>query len=229
MLKTINTIILTIGMVVASAFLKQGLMHVPIHLHEVEVKGVSEKIVISDHGLWKLQLSEVGDNFDELNHMLDHNMKLVVAFLKDNGFRDDEIVIKATESGVDKWEARSKDAKKYKFQLMKKIYVASKRPELIFNATQKIDDLSKKGILLSNKVDYFYISLNKIKNEMIQEATQNARKGAEQFAKDSHAAVGHILKAYQGLFSIDSYQDEGDSTGFHKKIRVVNTIKFELR
>lgn len=228
-LKTLNTIILTLGIMCGSYFLKEGLMHMPIHLHEVEVRGVSEKIVTSDHALWRIGVSEVGDDFTILNNKLTHNVQDVIKFLKENGFSDKEIIVEATKSGLNKHDARYKDEKRYKFQLIKKIYVASKNPELIFDCAQKTDVLSKHGILLSTDVDYFYVSLNKIKNEMIHEATQNARKGAEQFAKDSNATVGHIINAYQGLFSIDSYKDEGDNSGFHKKVRVVNTIKFELR
>ena len=229
MSKIINVIILTFGMIISSYFFKQGLMQVPIHLHQVEVKGVSEKIITSDHALWQFSLREVGDNLDDVNHKITYNSHEIVKFLKENGFSDHEIIVDSTEDGSSSWDAGSKDTKKYKFQLKKRIFVTSKNPEHIFQCVKKTDDLAKRGILFNTNVNYFYVSLNHIKNEMIHEATQNARQGAEQFARDSHAQVGHILSAHQGLFTIEDYQDEGDVSGFHKKIRVVNTIKFELQ
>ena len=42
-----------------------------------------------------------------------------------------------------------------------------------------------------------------VKSGMIQQATIEARKAAEQFAKDSGSKVGNICHATQGLFSIE--------------------------
>ena len=67
---------------------------------------------------------------------------------------------------------------------------------------------------------------------MIAEATKDARKGAEQFAKDSGASVGGIRSASQGYFSIQSR--DGDSGGPadaspEQKVRVVTTVEFYLK
>ena len=90
--------------------------------------------------------------------------------------------------------------------------------------------LLKQGVVLTGeeynmRPDYLYTNLNTIKPEMIREATQNARKAAEQFARDSGSSVGNIIKARQGLFSITNR----DRNSPHKKIiRVVTTVDYML-
>ena len=69
---------------------------------------------------------------------------------------------------------------------------------------------------------------------MIAEATQNARKAADQFAKDSSSKVGDIKSANQGLFTITAKDfsgvenDYNESESIEKKVRVVSTITFSL-
>ena len=67
--------------------------------------------------------------------------------------------------------------------------------------------------------------LNKIKPQMIEEATINARAVAEKFAKDSQSKLGKIRNASQGVFSIN---DRDENTPYIKKVRVVSTIDFAL-
>ena len=69
---------------------------------------------------------------------------------------------------------------------------------------------------------------------MIAEANQNARRSAEQFARDSGAAVGRIKTASQGYFSVGARDGEecddcgssGGSSPF-QKVRVVTTIDYD--
>ena len=68
-------------------------------------------------------------------------------------------------------------------------------------------------------------SLNKIKPQMIEEATRNAREAAEKFAKDSESRLGKIKKASQGQFSIS---DRDPNTPYIKNVRVVTTIDYLL-
>lgn len=67
---------------------------------------------------------------------------------------------------------------------------------------------------------------------MIAQATQDARRGAEQFARDSGTEVGGIRSATQGYFSITARDgDESEGSGRDsplQKVRVVTTIDFHL-
>ena len=91
-------------------------------------------------------------------------------------------------------------------------------------------ELLKQGIAISGgdyryNVSYDYTSLNKIKPQMIEEATKNAREAAEKFAKDSESKLGKIKQANQGQFSIS---DRDANTPYIKNVRVVTTIAYSL-
>ena len=87
-------------------------------------------------------------------------------------------------------------------------------------------ELLNQGIAFANlSINYTYTDLNKIKPEMIVEATKNAREAAEQFAKDSESVLGKIKTATQGYFSIE---DSDPSTPYVKNIRVVTNVTYYL-
>lgn len=79
---------------------------------------------------------------------------------------------------------------------------------------------------------YSFTRLNDVKPEMVAEATKDARRSAEQFAKDSGTGVGGIKSATQGYFSIDARDGEQSGGGIDtpfKKVRVVTTVDFYLK
>ena len=67
--------------------------------------------------------------------------------------------------------------------------------------------------------------LDKVKPEMVEEATKNARTTAQKFAEDSDSKLGDLCNAQQGQFSIE---DRDANTPYIKKIRVVNTVEYSL-
>jgi hypothetical protein len=97
-------------------------------------------------------------------------------------------------------------------------------------------ELLRDGVELSgSNITYTFTRLNDLKPDMIAEANRNARRSAEQFARDSGAEVGRIKNASQGYFSIgprDGEECEGcGSTGGNspfQKVRVVTTIDYDI-
>ena len=65
-----------------------------------------------------------------------------------------------------------------------------------------------------------------MKPKMMEEAIANARKTAEQFAKNSESKLNKIVSADQGQFSIDN---RDSNTPYVKKVRVVTTITYSLK
>ena len=74
-----------------------------------------------------------------------------------------------------------------------------------------------------NDVTYEYVSFQKMKPEMMQEAIKNAELTARQFAENSSSELGKITNASQGQFSID---DRDANTPYIKKVRGVITVTY---
>ena len=68
---------------------------------------------------------------------------------------------------------------------------------------ERTGELVKQGVAVIHsyeyRTQYLYTELERIKPEMIAEATRDARRAAEQFAQDSGSRVGAIRKAQQDL------------------------------
>lgn len=61
--------------------------------------------------------------------------------------------------------------------------------------------------------------------EMIEEATCNAREGAEKIATDSNSKLGKIKRADQGQFSINA---RDKNSPYIKKVKVVSAVEYYL-
>ena len=92
-------------------------------------------------------------------------------------------------------------------------------------------ELLKQGVAVvdggwDNRTTYEYVSFQKMKPEMMQEAIKNAEITAKQFAENSSSKLSKITKADQGQFSIE---DRDQNTPYIKKVRVVTTVTYSLK
>ena len=92
-------------------------------------------------------------------------------------------------------------------------------------------ELLKQGVAVvegnwDNRTTYEYVSFQKMKPKMMQEAIKNAETTAEQFAKNSSSRLNKITRADQGQFSIE---DRDSNTPYIKKVRVVTTVTYSLK
>lgn len=94
---------------------------------------------------------------------------------------------------------------------------------------QRSGALVREGVRLLRSYEYdtqyYFTALERVKPEMIAEATRDARLAAEKFAQDSGARLGGIRRAQQGYFSIE---DRDAFSPERKKIRVVTTVEYFL-
>jgi hypothetical protein len=95
-------------------------------------------------------------------------------------------------------------------------------------------DLVERGVSIAegSSMQYSFTGLNAIKPPMIAEATRDARRSAEQFARDSGASVGRIRSATQGYFEITARDGVSEGYGVSdtpdKRVRVVTTVEYYL-
>lgn len=79
---------------------------------------------------------------------------------------------------------------------------------------------------------FVFTGLNKLKPQMIAEATARAREAAEQFARDSHSELAGIRQANQGVFEIlprDQAPGISQENQINKTVRVVSTVEYFLK
>ncbi|MGI9360332.1 MAG: SIMPL domain-containing protein [Parasphingorhabdus sp.] len=224
----ISAILLTIGMIVGGYLLGNGLLRSKMADRSVTVRGLSERDVTADLATWTIAYSAQSTNLAEAQADIDADTAAIGKFFTELGFEAD--ALRPTGANVSQYSSNGIP----QYTIRQRLSLRTNDIEKAQAAVARQFDLVRRGVVLEDGsgMSYSFTKLEEIKPPMVAEATKDARKSAEQFAKDSGTDVGGIKSATQGYFSIDSR--DGDSGGYgvsdtpYKKVRVVTTVNFYL-
>ena len=220
-----EAIVIAIGLLLLGVFIERGISSFADKDRSVNVKGLAEMEVPADKVTWPLVYKSLGNDLSGLYDQINKSNKTITQFLISKGIDEKEISVNAPEIIDMKAERYSNQESTYRYNVTSVITVTSDKVDLIRKLIS-----SQQGVAITSgdyryNVQYEYTGLNKIKPQMIEEATKNARQAAEKFAEDSDSKLGKIRKANQGQFSIT---DRDANTPYIKKVRVVTTIDYSL-
>lgn len=234
MLKSANAGLFALALsIIISGFLLSNLqVKSKAYERSVEVKGLAEREVEADLGVWPIQVTLASNDLAELKRRLDEQKKLVSKFFTDQGF--DPTEFSSGPINIQDGQANiygGNDNARYRYIAQMEFTARTSDLKKLQTALTESLELISQGILIGSRdtwrpIEYIFTKLNDIKPQMIEEATKNAREVAEKFAMDSNSAVGKIKSANQGIFSI---MDRDQNTAFIKKVRVVTTIDYFLK
>lgn len=229
-MKKLNSIlpsaIIGVAIVILGFALKAGIDNIAFRDREVTVKGLAEREVKADLVTWPISYSVAGDDLSSLYDQVSRSNEKIISFLTSNGISREEISV----TPPDTYNAMSNQYRSgtfnYNYSITSTVSVTTTKVDKVRELLNRQSELLKDGVAFSNSyINYQFTGLNKIKPEMIGEATKAARAAAAQFAADSESRVGKIKSANQGQFSID---DVDSNTPYMKKVRVVSTIVYYL-
>ncbi len=203
----------------------------------VSVKGLAEMNVKADLAIWNIKFKTTGNDLKAVQKTLEHHLSLIRNFLKENGFQDSEIMIgRINTNDLMANPYRDAGASTSRYILSQTVTVRTQNVDQTEQAIRSIGSLVAQGVVFDNQeygspVSYLFTGLNGVKPKMLEEATQNARKAAEEFAKSSESRVGKIKQANQGVFSIlprEQIPGAMETDQINKTVRVVSTITYFL-
>ena len=230
--------IFALGLTTSGYALGDGLRRYKLAEHRtVTVRGVSERDVTADLATGSVGFSHQGSELGPVQQSVDQQARSVPSFFQRAGFRPEEI------ADVDVSLSRQQPTNRYGEPAGPQVLTVSRSIQLRTKDVMKVRaaytrqaELLRDGIeLAGSNVSYTFTGLNALKPEMIAEANRNARRSAEQFARDSGVSVGKMKTASQGYFSVGARDGEdcddcgstGGSSPF-QKVRVVTTIDYDL-
>ena len=231
--KILPAILVALGLTLGGFFPGYYYYKTKAEARSVTVKGLAEKDVVADMGIWNIQFTVSGNDLAAARTQIGKQANEVVKFLKTQKFADDEIHIGRIETN-DLMANPYRDntaAETARFILTQTIVVRSDKVQNISDAMSFSNELIGMGIVFSNQsASYFFTKLNDIKPEMLKSATQNAKEAALEFARNSGSSVGKIKTANQGVFSILAADDPNtyEASQINKKVRVVSTVEYLL-
>jgi len=233
-----------IGLTAAGYFTGKGVARFKSDTRTVTVKGLVEREVKADQAVWSLRVRRAGDDLKDTQAKIAADRDAVVAFLKKQGFKDEEIE-RQPISIIDKLARQyggQNPNERFRYVVSAAVEIRTANVERIRSSIGATDELLKTGIVLDGENEgraanprYVVSRFNELRPELLAEATKNARKIAEQFAADSGTRVGAIRSANQGTIQIFGTDGNDESAPYSqtstpvKKIRVVSTFEFELK
>lgn len=225
--------VIALGIVVLGFTVRSGIVTFKDRDRIVSVKGLSEREVKADKVIWPLVYKDLGNDPAEMYRQLEKKNQKIVTFLKSGGLTDSEISVNPPTIVDRQADNYGNEIMNFRYKATSVITVTSPNVDKVRALMNRQAELMKQDIAIvgeeyggSNSPSYEFTGLNKIKPEMVEEATKNARITAEKFASDSGSELGDIRSASQGQFSIES---RDASTPFMKKVRVVTTLEYTLK
>ena len=229
--KIVAACVIGFAIIVMGFALRSGIVAFKDMDRSVTVKGLAEREVNADKVTWPLMYKELGNDPAEMYDLLTQKNKKVLAFLKSAGIKESDISVNPPVISDRQADNYSNEIMNYRYKATSVITVTSTEVDKVRTLMRRQSELMKQGIALvseeygSNSVVYEFTGLNKVKPDMIEEATKNARKTAQKFADDSGSSLGEIRNAQQGQFSIE---DRDANTPYIKRLRVVNTVEYSI-
>lgn len=227
----VSAIILAISIIAMGIALRSGIVAFKDMDKHVTVKGLAEREVKADKVTWPLVYKEIGNDPAAMYELLEQKNKSVIAFLKSAGISESDISVNPPVISDRQADNYGNEIMNYRYKATSIITVTSSDVDKVRQLMRKQSVLMKQGIAIvseeygNNNIVYEFTGLNKVKPEMVEEATKNAHATAQKFAEDSGSRLGGIRNAQQGQFSIE---DRDANTPYIKKIRVVNTVEYSL-
>jgi hypothetical protein len=228
----IAAIILAIGIVAGGYLLGDGLRRARMADRAVTVRGLAERNVTADLATWTINFSAQGTELGAVQAEIDRDARTVADFFRAAGFPAEAL----TDAGGSVSQYYDSNRGENAVTINRRVQLRTTDVMRARRANARQFDLIRRGVAVQEGSDmqYVFTRLNAIKPEMIAQATQDARRGAERFASDSGTNVGSIRSATQGYFSIGPRDGDQVEEGYggrdspFQKVRVVTTIEFYL-
>lgn len=208
----------------------------------VTVKGVAEREVRADLAIWPLRVVGADNDLSVANAKVAKSVVGIRDFLVRHGMDTSQIQISefsVTDALANQYGPERTPANRY--VVHETVILRSSKPDQVLAASQRISELAAIGVVISSGTEYgaggggptfVFSGLNKLKPEMIADATARAREAASQFARDSRSDIAGIRQANQGVFEIlprDQAPGITESSQISKVVRVVSTIQYYLK
>lgn len=235
----LRTAVLAAGLMASGWLIGEGFSRARIAERYVTVKGIAEREVRSDVAIWPLRVVASDDDLSRGHARLEASMAQVRQFLARQGIDASQAQVYAfsvTDAKANPYGPGNESGSRY--VINQTLVVRSGEPDKILAATARVGELVAAGVVLSSGNEYggggptfLFTGLNRLKPEMIAEATARAREAAEQFARDSGSRVAGIRRANQGMFEIlprDNAPGISQESQVQKVVRVVSTVEYLL-
>ncbi|MEY2924126.1 MAG: hypothetical protein RLZZ337_674 [Bacteroidota bacterium] len=182
----------------------------------ITTTGLGETNFVSDLIVWEGNFSESSYDLKEAYTNLEKTKDVIKRYLTKKGVADSSIIFAAVETINESRSDYTSDGRYIGqvftgYRLSQNVKVESTDVANIEKIAREVTELLNDGVkFYSQPPRYYYTKLSDVKLDLISQATEDAKKRAEQIASKSGAKLGKVLEANMGIFQITGQNSNED-------------------
>lgn len=233
-------IVISIGVVFSTFLLSNALISFQkMNTQTLTVTGSASQDIKSDIAVWTLYYDVRSKDLKTGYSKINSDKNIIKNYLALNGLNAEDYVFTPVSSyPVYKRMTNGYDSNEIDgYRLSQNVKVTSSDVDKVSKLSENLQVLIDKNIeTTSNRVEYFVSNLDKIKIQMLAEATKDAKQRAESMVKSTGGKIGVLNSAKMGVFQIvgknsTDVSDYGiyNTTSKDKKINAVVNASFTIK
>ncbi len=230
----IQVAIASLGFVIAAALLGQAIKNRNKSQNTISVTGLGAKKFTSDLITWSANFSKSNVDLKSAYDELAADRKIISEYLKDSEMVFSAVDIQKKFRSYNDANGNYVQGEFSGYNLTQSVFIESKEVAKIENLSRIITEIINQGVeLTSSQPQYFYTKLAEVKQEMIADATKDAKQRAEKIATNAGSSIGNLKKASMGVIQItapnsaEDYSWGGTYNTSSKEKEASITIKLE--
>ena len=233
----ITATILSFGLIISAALISNAIYNSDRSQSRITVKGVAEKRVKADKAIINIIFSTSNTKLEDAQSNIAGKEKAVLDILKSLELKENEYQINNVKVQP-KFSERQpeRETKILSYDVMQSIAVIPKNIEKSDEIYQKLQELK---ITFNNieiiKPEYYIISIEKYKKDLLISATENAEMRAIEMLKVNKNEIGRLENMTQGQFEVlpdkedTKHVNDDELNQMYKKLRSVVTATYLIK
>ena len=212
----INTVIISLAVVLAGYLLANGYKNRAKVSQAIAVTGLGEENFTSDLIVWRGSFSRKEMDLKGANNSLNKDMKEIRSYLKSKGLSDEEIIFEGVNISRDYYYDYDENGQLRNtifngYVLTQNLKVQSKKVDLVENISRQVTDLIDIGVEFNSySPEFYYTKLAELRLKMIESATKDAKERAEKIALNAGGTLGALKSADMGVIQITAENSSED-------------------
>ena len=233
----ITATILSFGLIISAALISNAIYNSDRSQSRITVKGVAEKRVKADKAIINIIFSTSNTKLEDAQSNIAGKEKAVLDILKSLELKENEYQINNVKVQP-KFSERQpeRETKILSYDVMQSIAVIPKNIEKSDEIYQKLQELK---ITFNNieiiKPEYYIISIEKYKKDLLISATENAEMRAIEMLKVNKNEISRLENMTQGQFEVlpdkedTKHVNDDELNQMYKKLRSVVTVTYLIK
>jgi len=233
----ITATILSFGLIISAALISNAIYNSDRSQSRITVKGVAEKRVKADKAIINIIFSTSNTKLEDAQSNIAGKEKAVLDILKSLELKENEYQINNVKVQPKFSERQQeRETKILSYDIMQSIAVIPKNIEKSDEIYQKLQELK---ITFNNieiiKPEYYIVSIEKYKKDLLISATENAEMRAIEMLKVNKNEIGRLENMTQGQFEVlpdkedTKYVNDDELNQMYKKLRSVVTVTYLIK